>query len=424
MKVLDIAIKDMIRSIRSLFVIGMTLVVPLLLTGLIYFAFGGATSGEVDLPVLKIGVVNLDAPPADQPALGNLLVDMLKDPSVLNWLNAVTMTDENSARAAVDSQEIGMAIFIPTNFTTGILSGDSQTNLVLVQDPTLTIDPLVVENMVNSFLDGIRGAKIAMEVTLQRGSTHGVALDTAAQQTLVTKYQEWYTNYQRNLYHSAQATLITKTPASGTPEGENQGHPMKQILGFIMAGQLIFFSFYTGSYAMMSILREEEEGTLARLFTTPTNRTAILTGKFLAVVLTVIGQALVLILAGQLVFGVRWGQPMSVVLMTFGLVIVASGLGVFLISLVKNARQAGPVMGGVLTILGMLGGLFTVAVQMPAGFNTITLFTPHGWVMRGWKLVMAGNPPGDLILPLLVILTMGIILFFIGAAIFRRRVES
>ena len=424
MKVLDIAIKDMIRSIRSLFAIGMTLIVPLLLTGLIYFAFGGATSGKVDLPVLKIGVVNRDAPPADQPALGNLLVDMLKDPSVANWLKATDIADENSARAAVDGQEIGMAILIPANFSAVILSGERQTNLVLVQDPTLTIGPLVVQNMVSSFLDGIRGARIAMDVTLQRGSVYGITLDTAAQQTLLMKYQEWYTNFQRTLYHSAQATLIAKTPVSGTSEGANQGNPMKQILGWIMAGQLVFFSFYTGSYAMMSILREEEEGTLARLFTTPTNRTVILTGKFLAVVLTVIGQALVLIVAGRLVFGVRWGQPMSVALMTFAQVIVASGLGVFLISLVKSARQAGPVMGGALSILGMLGGLFTVAVQMPAGFNTITLFTPHGWVMQGWKLVMAGNPPGNLILPLLVILTMGVILFFIGAAIFRRRVES
>jgi len=421
MKVIDIALKDMIRSIRSLFAIGMTLVVPLLLTGLIYFAFGGASSGKVDMPILKVGVVNLDIPPVNQPALGKLLVEMLKDPSVSNWLKANDMIAENVARASVDRQEIGMAVIIPADFTKGVLAGESHTNLVLVQDPTLTIGPLVVQNMVSSFLDGIHGAKIAMEIAIQRGSARGVAMDAATQQNLAMKYQEWYTNFQRTLYYSAQTALITKTPGSGAPDGVDQSNPMKQILGWIMAGQLIFFSFYTGAYSMMSILQEEEEGTLARLFTTPTNRTAILTGKFLAVVLTVIGQAVVLIVAGRLAFGVRWGQPVSVALITFGQVIVASGLGVFLISLVKGTRQAGPVMGGLLTALGMLGGLFSVAVPIPAGFNTISLFTPHGWVMKGWKLAIANNPPGDLILPLLVILIMGAILFFTGAAIFRRR---
>jgi ABC-type transport system involved in multi-copper enzyme maturation permease subunit len=53
---------------------------------------------------------------------------------------------------------------------------------------------------------------------------------------------------------------------------------------------MIFFSFFTASYAMQTILQEDEEGTLARLFTTPTPRSSILAGKFLAVFFTVIIQ--------------------------------------------------------------------------------------------------------------------------------------
>ena len=41
MKILDIALKDLIRSSRSFFLIGMMFFAPLLLVGLIYFAFGG-----------------------------------------------------------------------------------------------------------------------------------------------------------------------------------------------------------------------------------------------------------------------------------------------------------------------------------------------------------------------------------------------
>lgn len=51
------------------------------------------------------------------------------------------------------------------------------------------------------------------------------------------------------------------------------------MMGLTMAGQMIFFAFFTGGNSMMSILREDEEGTLARLFTTPTDRTNILMGK-------------------------------------------------------------------------------------------------------------------------------------------------
>ncbi len=57
----------------------------------------------------------------------------------------------------------------------------------------------------------------------------------------------------------------------GAPDAQPET-PMKKIISVIMAGQMIFFAFYTGAYSMTSILKEEEEGTLARLFTTPTDR--------------------------------------------------------------------------------------------------------------------------------------------------------
>ena len=41
MKVLDIALKDMLRSFRSRFALVMMFVVPLLITGIMNFAFGG-----------------------------------------------------------------------------------------------------------------------------------------------------------------------------------------------------------------------------------------------------------------------------------------------------------------------------------------------------------------------------------------------
>ena len=48
MKVLDIALKDLLRSFRSAFALVMMFVAPLLITGLIYFAFGSMLGGDVD----------------------------------------------------------------------------------------------------------------------------------------------------------------------------------------------------------------------------------------------------------------------------------------------------------------------------------------------------------------------------------------
>jgi ABC-2 type transport system permease protein len=412
MKVLDIAIKDFIRSLRSKFAIGMMIVMPLVITGLIFAAFGNSTQGTPDLPALQLGVVNLDQPPADMPAMGKMLEDMFRDPSVSSWLQVTQFGDEASARQAVDDQKIGMAVLIPANFSQELFVENGKPQLDLVQDPTLTIGPMVVKNMVGSFLDGINGARIAVQVAGQDGNSDP--------NRILQRYQAWYSAFQHSLFHDPQqAALVMQSPAAPNAQPEN---PISKIISLIMAGQMIFFAFYTGAYSMTSILKEEEEGTLARLFTTPTARTSILAGKFLAVLLTVIGQLVVLLLVGRLAFGVEWGAPLSVAAAGLGQVIAASGLGVLLIAFIKNSKQTGAVLGGGLAVLGMLGGLFTVGVpDIPAFIEKASLFTPQGWVLQAWKLAMAGEPLSAMIVPILALVAMGGIMFLAGAAIFRRR---
>jgi ABC-2 type transport system permease protein len=422
MKVLDIALKDLLRSFRSLFAVGMMVVAPLLITGLIYFAFSGMGGDQPDMPAIQVGWVNQDAPAADAPFnLGQMIVDMITDESVVDWLSATGYPDPAAARTAVDRQEIGIAILIPADLSAAILTGERKgdTSIVIVHDPTLSIGPQVVRDMVTSLLDGFTGGSIALKVIAERQQSHGIASDPTQIPAWLAQYQAWYVDFQRALFHEpGRAALRMVAPAaSGEPAA-----PMQQILGMIMVGQMIFFAFYTGAYSMMSILREQEEGTLARVFTTPTNRTFILAGKFLAVFLTVIMQGIILMLFARLVFGVDWGRPTSVALAVVGQVVAASGLGVLLIAFVKNTRQAGPVLGGGLTAFGMLGGLFTVAIpSMPALFDTLALFTPHGWVLRSWKLAMAGGSPTGLLVPFAITVVMGAIMFSAGAMLFRRR---
>ena len=120
MKILDIALKDLTRSARSLFLVGMTLVAPLLITGLMYFAFGSMKSGDVSMTAIKVGVVNADTLLANAPfdvSLGENIRSMFFDDSVKSWISASDYPDEASARAALNGQEIGVALIIPATFT-------------------------------------------------------------------------------------------------------------------------------------------------------------------------------------------------------------------------------------------------------------------------------------------------------------------
>lgn len=424
MKILDIAFKDLTHSFRSAFAVGMMVVAPLMLTGLIYFAFGSMSSGDVSMTAIKVGVVNADRLPADsvlEAPIGDNICSMFFDESVGSWITATDYPDEASAREAVDKQEIDVAVIIPQNFSERYLSGEQDVQVLIVSDPTLSIGPAVVEDMVTMMVDAVAGGGIAIQTVMERLEANDVQTDTAQIPAWVQRYGDWYREFQRDLFHRPdKAALVLVAPSSAETETAD---PLAQMMGMTMAGQMIFFAFFTGGNSMMSILREEEEGTLARLFTTPTDRTKILAGKFLAVFITVLLQGIVLMIAGRLAFGIQWGKTVSIALALTAQVIAAAGLGVLLISFVKSTKQGGPVLGGGLTVLGMLGGLFTANIPggMPEAFNAIGNFVPQGWVLKSWRLTLDGAAAGGLLVPVAATVAMGIVMFAIGARMFRKR---
>ncbi|PKO20667.1 MAG: hypothetical protein CVU38_18945 [Chloroflexi bacterium HGW-Chloroflexi-1] len=437
MKLLDIAFKDLLRAFRSAFLLVMMFGAPLLMTGIFYLAFGGLASGSAsglasgdeggfDLPVTKVQVVNPDQPAAQYGGFsaGGMLVQFLQNEALQELVQTTVAPDEASARAAVDARQAALVLIIPPGFTAGIYTPDTHATITLYQDPTLTLGPGIVKGLVGQFLDGFSGSKIALGVTEAQLRQRGEVLDSlsAEGQKLLLAYSAWAQKMGESQSQGTNPLLDIQAPPTRAGQGAAASQSPATLVGLVMAGMLIFFVFFTGAGSAESLLTEDEQGTLSRLFTTPTPRSVILGGKFVSVFLTTIVQVIVLLVASALAFGIRWGQPLAVALVALGMVVAAAGFGVLLISFLRSSRQAGPVMGVVLTLTGMLGGLFTTGIaDLPAAFNTVNLFTPHGWALRGWKLALAGAGPAEVLLPVLVMLAMGTVFFAVGVGFFRKR---
>jgi ABC-2 type transport system permease protein len=416
MRALDIALKDLKRSFRTVFAVGMMFVAPLLITGLIYLAFGGLMGGEngavADLPRTRVVVVNKDRP-VEGLAAGEMLVTFLQGDTLAALVDLRDSEDEEAARALLDRREADVILLIPRDFSEAVVAPGARTSLILIPDPTLSVGPAIVREIIGQFVDGFAGSKIARTVA------EAQVPDAPARAAIVDEYVAWAQVWGEAAGAGDTAVVIQPPVAV---EARPQVNPLREMMGNVMAGMLIFFAFFTGAYTAQSILYEAEMGTLARLFTTPTSRTTILGGKLISVIVMVAVQAVVLMLSSGLLFGIRWGEPLSVAMVTLGLIVVASGFGILLMSFVRTTRQAGAVTGGVLTALGMLGGLFTVAVpNLPETFLTATLATPQGWALRGWQLALDRATPGEVLLPMLVMALIGAACFAAGSMLFRRR---
>ncbi len=432
MKVFDIALKDMLRSFRNSFALVFMFGVPLLMTGMFYLMFGNiAEGGEFNLPRTTVIIANLDeGGPRFQVStknipggvkartMGDLIVAILQSEEMAELVEVSLAASAQAARAAVDGQATQVAIVIPTDFSRQFADPDAQAIIEFYQDPTLTIGPGIIRALLNRFMDGMAGISIAVDVFLDEAPPD----DQALVGQVVWQYMDISLVQTEDL---ADALLETKLGTPGAaPDSEADDTLLQRIVGSIMSGMMIFYAFFTGATTAQGIIKEEEERTLPRLFTTPTPQAAILSGKFLAVFLTVLVQVVVLILVSHLIFHIRWGQPGLVALAAVGIVLIASTFGICINSFLKTTKQGGVIFGGVLTVTGMLGMISIFAMNSPAAArlgDTVSLLVPQGWAVRGISQVMNGAPASAVGLTVLAMLVWSAAFFAIGVWRFNRR---
>jgi ABC-2 type transport system permease protein len=425
MKVFDIAIKDMTRSFRSAFALVFMFGVPLIMTGMFYLMFGKSSGGNqgFNVPVTKVVIANLDAggqafdavkgqfPGGLQAnSMGDIILATLQDKSFANLLEISLADSAESARAEVDNRQAGVALIIPANLSQQFSDLNSQSTIELYKDPTLTIGPSIVQSILSQFMDNISGAKIAVDVYIkQTGSTNQARIGQ-----VVSQYTASITT------GDPTSALLDIQPTTTTSEPVNM---LVTVVAPIMGWLTIFYAFYTGASTAQSILREDEEGTLPRLFTTPTSHATVLGGKFLAVGLTVLVQTTVLLILGRLLFGFNWGALFPVVLVTLGTMLAAATFGIFINSLLKSTKQAGLIFGGLLTLLGIVGGLPVFA----AGSNSVdtlvkvSLIEPVGWAVQGLLKAMKGGQVQELLITFGVLAAWSVVFFVVGVLRFQKR---
>ena len=409
-KVFVIALKDLLRSLRSMFFIGISIAAPLLLAFLFSMAFGGGESSTSSFSI-EMALVNQDAPPQESADLGAVVRDIFTSEGLRDLVQLTEVPDEASALQGILDQRYSAALIIPADFSRAITEAGSSTQLRIITDPAATIAPQILENIVTTIADSFSASKISVTLAVEELQRRGGQAGEA-----------FYSNLIDQLTYQSGTEISYLTVVDPQELAETQDSQQQQIIATIMVGMMIFFSFYTGAFASESILSEEERGTLARKFVSPTPIRTILAGKFLGVFITLLVQVIVLLVSSALIFKIDWGDGGAVCLASTAMIIAAAGFGLFLMSLLRDSRQTGIVLGGVMTFTGMLGGLFTTGIEnIPSFMEILQKTVPQGWALQMWQSVIAGATPSQIVPPVLVLLSAGIIFFGIAVSRFQRR---
>lgn len=333
---------------------------------------------------------------------------------------AETEALDHAARAAVDKGIYTAAVIIPAGFSASLIDLTNPSRIA----PAVQVgvygnqgDGLaagIVRSVVEGIVSQMVSGDIAIGATMsQLAARHPDVLRSASSQDLGSLFSCAF-------MPSGDLVAMVNQPVQSEQAGQTGG-----LLVTFGSAQAMFFALFTGQFGILSMYEERKNWTLQRMISSPTPRWAILGGKLVGVLASVLFQLLALVLAltvvGSLIEGklaLIWGD--NFVLLALALVAAAvavSGLGMLLAGVLKGIEQAN-VVGSVLNIgLGVLGGGF--GFQLP---RSVSAFSFIYWGRDAFDQLAAGH--GDITLNLLVLFGQGVIMFAIGLFLFNRRFEA
>ena len=440
LQALSIAWKDIRHVYRDIASLAMMFIAPLLLAGAIGSAFG--TGDNYSIAAVKTVVVDQDTGAgAGSPAAGATLTAVLTNPQMADLLDVTLVDTSEAAQAAVDAGDAVAAVIIPPGLSealadsggaaptasAGDLSDTSGATIKIYKDPALNVGPSIVAAVVDSVAQTFNGAWATASAAARLAISLGVTdpaqiteIATKAAQTFAAALQpEVESNGASQggtALTGAPVTLEARNPTIGDADAKRPN-----VASQMLVGMMLFFMMFGASTPARSILEEHRQGTLPRLFTTPTPRSVVLSGKYVAVFLVVLIQAAVLLVAGRFLLGADWGEPGPVAVLTLASALVAASLGLITTVFAKTPGQAGAVSSAIFVFLGLISGNFMGTVAIGGTFAVARKVSPLGWLMEGWGNLLYGGSWGSIALQTVVALVYALVLFGIASFFFRRR---
>ena len=415
---LAIARKDFKIFIKDRGEVGVFFVMPLLFAlifgGPSRLAGGMADPNSADAPVVSAYVVNEDTGP-----YGAQVAAALRDIRMLRLRRLLTVDD---ADEKVADGEAPAAIIIPADFSQRI-NANQPTKIRVIQDPTQQEEAGLVSVSMNAALAEIAvraeieyGIRAVLEKT---GALEGADPEAARALRAQTMGAIWAT--VQKMRQNPLIGVRSENLAGETAESEAQAN----AFSYFMPMFATMFAFFLVGNMAEAILKEKEAGSFRRLLAAPIQRASLIAGKMVAYMVVVCLQMVVMLGVGNLLFDMPLGRaPLGLVLLTLGVALASTALGMLVGALARSSKQAG-MIGLVLgfVLLGAAG--FTpgasIAARPTEGFQYyLAQATPHAHAFDGYvKLMVDEVGVADILPNLGVLIGFAVVFFLVAMSRFR-----
>jgi ABC-2 type transport system permease protein len=216
------------------------------------------------------------------------------------------------------------------------------------------------------------------------------------------------------LYLALMGPLLTHLPAAALGTGTGNAY------NFFVPGLLIQLGLFGSTFVGFTIIADWRAGVIERFRVTPVNRLAIMAGRVLRDVVTLVVQAAVLVIVG-VAFGLR--APLPAVLIGFVFIMfVAIGLASVSYAtglLVKSEDAFAPLINTIVVPLLLLSGIFLPLTLGPGWLQGIARISPFRYIIDAMREAYLGHYFNTIMVEgIAVAVGMAAIFLWLGSRVF------
>ena len=399
MRIFHLAIKDLSQILRDWKSGLFLLIMPLLFTLFFGFVMGSATAPKADVdPRLPVGVIDKDGG-----ILAASLQTLLDESDVVRPV-MLKQEEFQSVDQKVHDGDLAAVVIIPAGYT------DRQ-----LADQPIPLDVIIDQNQPSS-----QTVSRALETVSGR-------LLGAVESAHISQSANPQSNLQDNLAEAISAwqepaLTVAVVKATGAASAENG---VSSLSGYSQAsaGMMVQFSIFGLITSAMVLVLERKSGTLQRLLSSPIRPYEVIAGHVLAMFCIVFAQQLILVLVGQLVFGVDYArQPLAILLMITVLSFWAASLGLLISALSRKEDQVITLSLIAMFVFAAMGGAWFPLEVAGKAFAAVGHIMPTAWAMDGFQnILIRGLAFPSVLMPAGILMLYA--LAFFGLAIWRFRFE-
>jgi ABC-type multidrug transport system permease subunit len=384
----SVARKEFLHIVRDRRVLVLLLILPPLFTLIFGYAF--EVGEPTDVPAL---LINRDATEQTQ-----RFIDIVKKNKTFAW----RMPAETKNPADLIGHHVEAAIIIPSGWSASLANGNPRP--------------------VQMYLDGAdTNTASQLQGALQQSLGD---FQLAERQVIIDALPEEVFDLAKNLPETVRKQFTSMMEVWGV-EPHILYNPKSRFIDYVTPGIIgLILQLLTVTLMACTIARERESGTLYQLMVTSLRRGEIVLGKiipYLAISTVII--LLILLLVG-FHFQVRFYSPGVLAVICLLFLLCSLGLGLVISAISRTQTQAIQFSVFFLLPVFVLSGAFAPLEHLPRFIQWVAEIFPLTHFCRAFRIVNLYQAGPAFYSRDLVVLMLGVVVTFIGAAFLLRRIEE